>query len=195
MKNLHRDDLFGWSVFDEPRNLDFNSLAWIRPDGNVLVDPLPLSVHDRAQLEDLGGAAHILITTSDHLRAGASLAAEFGARLWVPRAEAGSFADMDATPLSEGSEPVPGLQVFELEGSKTPGELALLLEGSTLITGDLIRGQHGGRLNLLPAAKLSDPAAARRAVARLAGIPGIETVLVGDGWHLWRGGAAALAGL
>ena len=26
MKLLHRDDLYGWSVFDEERNIDFNSV-------------------------------------------------------------------------------------------------------------------------------------------------------------------------
>ena len=30
MKALHRPDLFSWSQFDEARNLDFHSVAWIR---------------------------------------------------------------------------------------------------------------------------------------------------------------------
>ena len=47
MKRLHRVDLHGWSCFDETRDLDFHSVLWTRPDGNVVVDPLPLTDHDR----------------------------------------------------------------------------------------------------------------------------------------------------
>ena len=79
-----------------------------------------------------------------------------------------------------------------MAGSKTPGELALTLEGTTLVTGDLIRAHEGGRLCLVPDAKLSDPAAARASVRRLAALPGIDAVLVGDGWPVFRHGAEAL---
>ena len=64
MKRLHRPDLYGWSRFDEDRNIDFHSVLWVRPEGNVLIDPLPLSVHDRAHLESLGSASIIVITNS-----------------------------------------------------------------------------------------------------------------------------------
>jgi hypothetical protein len=57
MKALHREDLFGWSRFDEARNLDFHSVLWVRPEGNVVVDPLPLSEHDTTHLRSLGGVA------------------------------------------------------------------------------------------------------------------------------------------
>ncbi|MGA9520484.1 MAG: hypothetical protein WBV82_03415 [Myxococcaceae bacterium] len=57
MKALHRADLFGWSRFDASRNLDFNSTLWVRPSGNVLIDPLELSDHEMAHLRELGGAA------------------------------------------------------------------------------------------------------------------------------------------
>ncbi len=53
MKKLHRPEFFGWSRFDEARNIDFHSLLWVRPGGNVLVDPLPLSPHDEAHLAAL----------------------------------------------------------------------------------------------------------------------------------------------
>jgi uncharacterized Zn-binding protein involved in type VI secretion len=94
--------------------------------------------------------------------------------------------------LSDGDELVPGLCVIELHGSKTPGELALVLEGTTLITGDLVRGHALGRLNLLPDAKLGDRAAALASVRRLAALERIEAVLVGDGWPIARDGHARL---
>jgi hypothetical protein len=82
---------------------------------------------------------------------------------------------------------------LELHGSKTPGELAFLLEETTLVTGDLLRAHLGGRLHLLPDAKLKDPVRARASVrGLLASWPRIDAVLVGDGWPVFRGGRAVL---
>jgi hypothetical protein len=196
MKLLHRPDLFGWSRFDESRNLDFCSVAWIRPDGNVLIDPLPMSGHDFAHLEALGGAALILITNSDHTRDARTLAQRFGATLCGPRAERGSFPFSCERWLTDGDEPVPGLRVLEMHGSKTPGELALVLERTTLITGDLVRAHMGGRLNLLPDAKLTDRAQAVASIGRIVREhPEIDAVLVGDGWPIFHDGQRALAAL
>ncbi|MEQ9496413.1 MAG: MBL fold metallo-hydrolase [Deltaproteobacteria bacterium] len=192
MKNTHRPDLFMWSRFDEARNVDFNALAWIREGGNVLVDPLPMSDHDRAHLESLGGAKHIVVTNSDHLRDAVALAERFGAELAGPAQEPDLPVERR---LAEGDEVVPGLKVFELDGSKTPGELALLLEERTLVTGDLIRAHRGGELMILPPDKLADRDAARKSVRRMAALVGLEAVLVGDGWPVFTGGGLALASL
>ena len=97
--------------------------------------------------------------------------------------------------LADGDEPVPGLEVFALDGSKTPGELALLLDGHTLVCGDLVRGHRGGALNRLPAPKLRDVDAANASIARLAAIDGVEGVIVGDGWPVFRDGSARLGEL
>jgi len=192
VKRLHRPDLYGWSRFDPVRNLDFHSVVWVRADGNVIVDPLELSEHDRRHLDDLGGAAWIVITNSDHVRDARSLAAATGARVAGPQAERGSFPIECARWLADGDEVVPGLRVLELGGSKTPGELALLLEGSTLIAGDLVRAHEGGRLCLLPEAKLSDVHRARQALERLVALGSIDAVLPGDGWPIFRQAGDAL---
>jgi glyoxylase-like metal-dependent hydrolase (beta-lactamase superfamily II) len=193
MKALHRSDLFGWSRFDEPRDLDFNSLVWVRPGGNVVIDPLPLSAHDEAHLKKLGGAAWIVITNSEHVRDAARLREVLGAKIAGPIAERSAFPLPCDAWLANAEHVVPGMRVVELQGSKTPGELALLLEETTLITGDLIRGQRGGSLNLLPDPKLKDKAAALASVKKLAEEhPRIEAVLVGDGWPVFRDGRARL---
>jgi hypothetical protein len=193
MKALHRSDLFGWSQFDLARNLDFHGVAWIRPDGNVLIDPLPMSEHDLAHLDSLGGASFIVITNSDHTRAATDLAKRFGASLCGPAAERESFPLPCARWLDDREELVPGLRVRTLAGSKTPGELALVLEDTTLIAGDMLRGHVAGKLNLLPDAKLSDRAAALASVARLVSEhPRLDAVLVGDGWPVFRDGLARL---
>ena len=106
MKKLHRSDFFGWSVFDEERNIDFNGTLWVRPQGNVLIDPLPLIEHDKKQLESLGGAAHVIITNSDHIRGAAKILSLTGAKCWGPLAEKEQFPlDCDGW-LQDGDEPI-----------------------------------------------------------------------------------------
>ena len=186
MKRLHRPNLLGWSVFNEDRNIDFHSVVWVRPQGNVVIDPLPLSDHDEAQLQELGGVAWIVVTNSDHVRDSIRLAENTGAQLMGPSQEANSFPVACTRWLSDGDEVVPGMSALELEGSKTPGELALLVEGATLITGDLIRAHEGGALCLLPEEKLSDKRAAIASVQRLALLPELKALLPGDGWPVFR---------
>lgn len=195
MKRTHRADLRCWSCFDPARNLDFNAWAWLRPGGTVLVDPLPLSDHDRAELEAAGPVSHVVVTNGDHVRAAPELAARYGAVLVGPAGERGTLDLPCERWVGDGEEIVPGLVAFALEGSKTPGELALLLEETTLITGDLIRAHAGGALNLLPPDKLTDPAKAIASVRRLLEHRRIDAVLVGDGWPVWTGGYAALEAL
>lgn len=192
MKFLHRYDLFGWSSFNKERNIDFNSIAWIRPDGNILIDPLSVSSYDYEHLNSLGSVRWIVITNSDHVRAAKELAHVTGAQIAGPFAEQSHFPIECDRWLCDGEELVPGLQVIELQGSKTPGELALLLEKTTLITGDLIRAHKAGSLMILPDDKLSNREQAVASVQRLAQINGIEAVLVGDGWSIFRDGGLAL---
>lgn len=195
MKALHRPDLFSWSIFDPERNIDFNGFVWIRSAGNIVIDPVPLSEHDLEHLKSLGGASWIVITNSDHVRDAQAVAQLTGARIAAPQAEQetfplieDAFGEKPIHWLKDGEELVPGLQAISLQGSKTPGELALLLDGTTLITGDLIRAHRAGSLMILPDAKLQDRAAAIASVQRLAAIPSIEAVLVGDGWSVFRDG-------
>ena len=91
MKLLHCPDLFCWSEFDTNRNIDFHSIAWIRIEGNVLVDPLPLSDHDWTHLQSLGGAKWIVVTNSDHIRASLEIAEKTGAQIASPGGEKGTF--------------------------------------------------------------------------------------------------------
>jgi glyoxylase-like metal-dependent hydrolase (beta-lactamase superfamily II) len=192
MKPLHRNDLYTWSVFNENQDIDFHSIAWIRSGGNVLIDPLPLSVHDRQHLEQLGGAAWVLITNSDHTRAAEKIADHFRAQLVGPAAERHNFALPCERWLADGETLVSGLMALEMQGSKTPGELALVLEGRTLITGDLVRSHRAGWLQILADAKLKDRKAAVASARRLLDLRDIEAVLVGDGWSVFRDGHARL---
>lgn len=195
MKSLHRPDLFAWDGFDRARNIDFNAVLWRRAGGNVVIDPMPLDDHERAHLIELGGVAVVVITNSDHTRAAAEVAREFGATLVGPKQERESFPFACDRWVGEGEEIVPDLMAVEVAGSKTPGELALLLQDTTLITGDLVRAHRAGQLMMLPDAKLVDKRLALASVRRLAALPDVRSVLVGDGFSAWNDGGALLRAL
>ena len=195
MKKLHKNDLYCWSVFDEDRNIDFHSYLWVRNGGNVVFDPLPLSDHDKAHLDALGGVAHIAISNSDHARNAAELARETGATIWGPEGEKDGFPIDCSRWLGESKGLIEGLDVYCLKGSKTDGELAFVIEGDTLITGDLVRAHAAGKLCMLPDAKLKDRNAAVESVRMLADIRGIEAVLPGDGWPVFRDGGKVMSEL
>jgi glyoxylase-like metal-dependent hydrolase (beta-lactamase superfamily II) len=192
MKSLHRPDLYSWSCFNPARNIDFNGFAWIRPEGNILIDPVALSNHDWNHLKSLGGVVWIVLTNSDHLRSAKEIANQTYAKIAGPAGEKDYFPILCDRWLKDGEELVPGLKVVELQGSKTPGELALLLEETTLITGDLVRSHSAGSLTILPDEKLMNRDQAVASVHRLAGLEKVETVLVGDGWSVFRDGRARL---
>ncbi len=196
MKSLHRPDLFSWAAFDEPRNIDFNGHLWLSGGRGIAIDPMPVSPHDVAHIDELGGVGWVLLTNADHVRAAGFFADRWGARIAAPAAER-SLPGLQGLAVAhwiERGEVLPcGIRCLVMEGSKTPGELAFLLPGGdVVICGDLVRGQRAGSLNLLPDAKLADRAAARRSVAGLAALPDLVAVLVGDGQSIFREGRARL---
>ncbi|MEE9425087.1 MAG: MBL fold metallo-hydrolase [Methylococcales bacterium] len=192
MKQLHRKDLYGWSLFDEQRNIDFHSVFWVRKQGNIAIDPLPLSAHDQAHVKSLGGVSIIIITNSDHIRDAQAISQAHDALIYGPAEEQDSFPFNCDRWLADNERVVPGLLSYQMNGSKTPGELVLLLEETTLITGDLVRCHIGGELCLLPHGKLTDTDKAAESVKQLAAISTIETVIPGDGWPIFHHGREAL---
>ena len=195
MKSLHKNNLYCWSQFDEDRNIDFHSYLWVRDKGNIVFDPLPLTDHDKNHLTSLGKVSHIIISNSDHVRNAKELAAETGAPIWGPAAEKESFPIECSRWLGESKGLLEGLDVYCLTGSKTDGELAFVVEGETLITGDLIRAHSGGKLCILPEGKLRDLDEAIDSVKKLAGIGGIKSILPGDGWPVFRDGEEVMSEL
>ena len=168
---------------------------FVNPAGNVLIDPLPLNEHDENHLDSLGGAAHIIITNSDHVRDAAKILLFTGAKSWGPLGEKEKFPLECDGWLQNGDKPTSNIEVFCMEGSKTPGELAILIDETTLVTGDIIRANEGGKLSMLPEEKLQDKELALNSIKRLAAIKSIEAVIPGDGWPVFKNGHDALTDL
>ena len=115
-----------------------------------------MNEHDENHLDSLGGAAHLIITNSDHVRDSERILLFTGAKCWGPFAEKEQFPFYCDDWLKDGDRPLSNIEVFCMEGSKTPGELAILIDKTTLVTGDIIRSHEGGRLCMLPDEKLQN---------------------------------------
>lgn len=98
MKRLHRPDLYGWSKFNEDRNIDLHSVLWVRGTGDVAIDPLPMCAHDAAHLHELGPVAAIAITNSNHVRDAQGLAEKSGAELMGPAQECNGLHEVLVPP-------------------------------------------------------------------------------------------------
>ncbi|MBI1382429.1 MAG: hypothetical protein GC161_15230 [Planctomycetaceae bacterium] len=196
MKSTRIDTLHYWGQYQPDRRIDFNGFFWTRPQGGVLIDPMPLDDAQIAFVREHGGAAHILVTNADHWRASSNLAETLGATIVAPRRESKRLADR-ADLVGEwfdGSGDLPAalrghLAVHWIEGGKSPAEPVLdLLAEDALYFSDVVRSHRSGALMLLPAAKLENPTRVAADLAKLAGRrPG--AVLLGDGDSLFAGAA------
>ena len=179
-------DVYCWSVFNEDRQIDFNGHLWVREEGNVLFDPVPMIESDLAQLDRLGGAAWIVVTNRDHEREAGAFRERTGARVIAHEADAASLAASVDRPVREG-EILPGLWAVRLEHGKSPGEIALHWpEREVVLAGDLVVGAPMGRLSLLGDEKLDDAPAAARECRKLLALD-FDAMLVGDGHSLVTG--------
>ena len=169
-----------WSLWKPERNLFFNSFFITRPDGNLAIDPLPLSDADAREIEAHGGLAWVVITNRDHERDARAVAARFGAKIAASAPDVETLSGPVDRGLAHGDE-IGGALVFVLDGFKTPGECALCFSDlQTVVLGDALWGAPAGSLQLMPGDKLADP---RRAALSLRAIAAMwpNHLLVGDG--------------
>jgi hypothetical protein len=202
MKDTRLPGVLTWSEYQADRRIDFNGFLWSgegeRP--GVLFDPMPLSPEQRAQVAELGGAAWILLTNADHLRAAVELKAAFGARLAAPDCERGRLgAAAEAVDLwlaPGGALPAEldgAIGVHWVGGGKSELEAAFELRPlNAVLFGDVVRSHVVGDLRLLPDPKLQDRARAVADLTPLLSRPW-QAVLLGDGDSLFRDADAAVA--
>ncbi|MDA1193323.1 MAG: cupin domain-containing protein [Candidatus Poribacteria bacterium] len=192
MKRLAFEGFYAWSVFSDARQMDFNGHVWVREGGNVLIDPVPMSGADFAQLTGLGGAALIVITNRDHERDAAPFKAKLGAEIVCHEADAALLEHAPDRTVGHNEEIVPGLRTVHLEHGKSPGEMALYWqELGVMLVGDIVSGAPVGKLSLLPDEKLDDPAKAAQELRQLF-FHHWDALLVGDGHSLLSGAKEAL---
>ena len=186
--------IWTWSVFNQDREMNFNGHLVANDEGCVLIDPPPMSEQDAAQVEKLGPPIDVVVTNRHHTRDAMAPAARWRSRILLH--EADSRAIPDSVRLGgiyhDGDRLPSGLLVIALSHQKSPGESALLCKSANaLILGDALIGKPAGSLNLLPAEKYPDAALAREGIRRLLDFP-FDSVLVGDGASILRGGRAAI---
>ncbi len=181
MKEIAVTNCYSWSIFSQERQIDFNGHLWVRDEGNVLIDPVPMTVDDLEQFDQLGGAAWIVLTNRDHEREAAFFQGHTGASIAAHRADADLFDQPPDRLLDDGEEIVPGLRVVHLAHGKSPGEIALYWPALKMVlAGDLVVGAPLGRITLLPDAKLADPAQAALGLRKLLQLD-FDALLMGDG--------------
>src|SRR5579864_6593268 len=134
-----------WSVWQPDRKVFFNSYFVVRPEGNVVVDPLALSEDDAREIEAAGGVALAIVTNRDHERRSSDVIQRFGAKLAASVDDAPLLQSRVDKTLREGDEPFAGARVIAFEGMKSPGEIALHLRAhDAAIVGDALWGEPAG---------------------------------------------------
>ena len=187
MKRVMGDEFYCWSVFSEDRQIDFNGHLWVRGEGNVIIDPVPMIDSDLAQLDALGAVSDIVVTNRDHERQAAFFRARSGAQVVAHEADAPLLETAPDRTVADGEEIVPGLRAVHLRHGKSPGEIALYWPSKRLVlAGDLIVGTPLGKLSLLPDPKLENPAAAVLELRKLLALE-FDAILLGDGHSLLSG--------
>ena len=158
MKRLSVESFYSWSVFSEPRQIDFSGHLWVRDEGNVVIDPVAISDSDLTHLMELGGAAFIVATNRDHARMSVFFKEQTGAEFVAHEEDAPSFSFAIDRRVVDGEEIVPGMEVVHLRYGKSPGEIALVWPDlRTAFVSDLVWGGPSGSLSFLPDETLADP--------------------------------------
>ncbi len=187
MKRLIFEDIYSWSVFSEIRQVDFNGHLWVRPEGNVLIDPVSMMDSDLVQFDELGGASLIVLTNGDHEREAEFFRKRTGADIVIHEADADALQVAADRLIVDGEEIVSGLQAIHLRYGKSPGEIALYFsEKRAVLSGDLIVGEPIGSLTLLADEKLEDPSKAALELRKILALP-FDAILVGDGHSILQG--------
>ena len=192
MKQLMYSNIYSWSIVSEMRQLDFNGHLWVRPEGNILIDPVQMIDSDRDQMMALGGAAWIVITNCDHEREADQFREITGARIAVHEADVSALSTKVDRSLADREEIVPGLTAIRLRYGKSAGEIALYFsELGIVLAGDLIVGAPVGQLSLLADDKLEDPAKAALEIRKILALS-FDAILVGDGHSILQDGRQQL---
>jgi len=187
--------IFTWPWFSTPHGYNFNGYLIEDRSGNICIDPAEPDANTEAEIARRG-AAVIILTNRNHVRAANRVRAATGARTAIHPADAdyarGQGAELDDE-LSAGQRIGP-LTLVAVSG-KSPGEVALHWpERKILIVGDAVIGNPPGSCSLLRERVLDDPARLRASVRALLELD-FDTLLAGDGESILSGAKGKLRDL
>lgn len=169
-----------WSVWQPERNLFFNSYFIETPEGNLVVDPLPLCAADAQEIDARGGVRWIAVTNRDHERDSAELRERFGAAVAAAAPDAHELS-VRVDHIVQDNDIFATARVLALDGLKTAGEFALAFrDRRTIVVGDALWGDPAGSVGLMPDEKLADPSRAVLSLRKLRARNPLH-LLVGDG--------------
>ncbi len=179
--------IFTWPWFSAPHGYNFNGYLVEDRRGNICIDPVEADPETLAELTRRG-AARVVLTNRNHVRAANRVRAATGARTAIHPDDAayarGQGAELDDD-LRAGEQIGP-LTVVAVRG-KSPGEIALHWpERRILIVGDAVIGNPPGSCALLREQVLDDPARLRNSVRELLALD-FDTILMGDGASILSG--------
>jgi hypothetical protein len=161
--------IFFWEAYDPAVKTNLSCCAVRTSEGLVFIDPIPLAREAMEELLAFGPPAAVVLTSANHLRAGA----EFRDRLRVPLlAHADALAELglaEEKPLREGDLVAGELRVYEIEGAAA-GEIALHSESTGLHLGDALINVEPYGFALLPEKYCANQKTMLRSLRRLAGL-------------------------
>jgi glyoxylase-like metal-dependent hydrolase (beta-lactamase superfamily II) len=184
--------VFTWPWFSAPHGYNFNGYLILDPGGNICIDPVE---PDSEALDEIArrGAARIILTNRNHVRAANRVRAATGARTAIHPDDA-AYARKQGAELDDelrAGESVGPLTVVAVPG-KSPGEVALHWpQRRILIAGDAVIGNPPGSCGLLREQVMDDPPRLRKSVAELLALD-FDTLLVGDGEPILSGAGRKL---
>ncbi len=161
-------NLFFWQNYDTAVKADLFSTGLATPNGNLLVDPIPLHDSQLRLLSQHCSIASIVVTNANHQRAANSYSDQFSAPLFAQRA---SFPDKKPSRFVEvgsGAKICDGLEVIAIEGA-VAGEIALYqpANGGTLIMGDALINFEPYGFTFLPRKYCANEKEMRRSLRKL----------------------------
>jgi glyoxylase-like metal-dependent hydrolase (beta-lactamase superfamily II) len=189
------DGIFTWPWFSAPHGYNFNGYLIAHQGGNICIDPVQPDDDTLAEITRRG-AARIIVTNRNHVRAANGVRAATGARTAIHPGDAAHARSQGAELDDElhAGQRIGPLAVVAVPG-KSPGEVALHWpERRILIVGDAVIGNPPGHCGLLKERVLDDPVRLRQSVRELLALD-FDTLLVGDGESILSGAAGRLRDL
>jgi glyoxylase-like metal-dependent hydrolase (beta-lactamase superfamily II) len=159
--------LYHWTVPDDRiDNFRSDAYAVLTPEGQVLIDPLPLTDTTLATLENV---AAIYLTGGQHQRSAWRYRKAFGVPVYAPEGAAELEEEPDQW-YRDGDTLPGGLKAIQTAGLSNNFALLMATEGGSgaLFCGDLLVRAADGPFQLLPDEYLDDPVLARESARKLA---------------------------